>query len=415
MNDGKRVQFPRGPAAVTEDEHRESHCPDPVVIFGWEGADSRLLTQEPEYLIRSKTNVPSWAGEMVRMKNRVQSSRLSKPWGFFILSLCVRHLILGIVAWCAIFQCGFSGDVVLAFDGEMMKRRQQGILTGMPFMANVAPRTFVDDLGRKLYLANPPKRIVSLAPSVTEILFAIGLNEEIVGVTEFCDFPPEALAKPKVGYATPNLEMIVGLQPQLVLAPRSFLRADLLNKLEQLKIPTFILDAHTVEDIFAHIQLLGRMVGHSEEANAQAALMRKQLGSLSSRLVDLPRPTLLYILNSSPLITVGPGSFIHRLIEMAGGRNAAEQAIAPYPRLTMEEVLRQNPDILLFPVGRQEGIAQVEQDSWKRWTTLAAVQHGKLFQVDSDLLNRPGPRILEGLKYLVKILHPEVSQDNLPN
>ncbi|MEO8326089.1 MAG: hypothetical protein ABI618_09585, partial [Nitrospirota bacterium] len=126
------------------------------------------------------------------MKNRVQSSRLSKPWGFFILSLCVRHMILGILAWCAVFQCGFSGDVVLAFDGEMMKRRQQGILTGMPFMANVAPRTFVDDLGRKLYLANPPKRIVSLAPSVTEILFAIGLNEEIVGVTEFCDFPSEA-------------------------------------------------------------------------------------------------------------------------------------------------------------------------------------------------------------------------------
>ncbi len=296
-----------------------------------------------------------------------------------------------------------------------MKRRQQGILTGMPFMSNVAPRTFVDDLGRKLYLAKPPQRIVSLAPSITEILFAIGLNEEIVGVTEFCDFPPEALTKPKVGYATPNLEMIVGLQPQLVLAPRSFLRVDLLNKLEQLKIPTFILDPHTVEDIFAHIQLLGRMVGRPQEANAQAALMRKQLAGLSSRLADLSRPTLLYILNSEPLITVGPGSFIHRLIELAGGRNAADQATAPYPHLTMEEVLRQNPDILLFPVGRHEGIPQVEQDSWRRWTTLSAVQHGKLFQVDSDLLNRPGPRILEGLKQLVKILHPEVIQDDIPN
>lgn len=296
-----------------------------------------------------------------------------------------------------------------------MKRRQQGILTGMPFMANVAPRTFVDDLGRKLYLANPPQRIVSLAPSVTEILFAIGLDEEIVGVTEFCDFPPEALTKPKVGYAIPNLETIVALQPQLVLAPRTFLRVDLLSKLEQLKIPTFILDPHTVEDIFAHIQLLGRMLGRSEEANGKAALMRKQLAGLSSRLADLPRPSLLYILNSEPLITVGPGSFIHRLIELAGGRNAAAQARAPYPRLTMEEVLRQNPDILLFPVGRQEGIPQLEQDSWKRWTTLSAVQHGKLFQVDSDLLNRPGPRIIEGLKQLVKILHPEVNQDEMSN
>ena len=415
MNDGKRVQFPRGPAAVTEDEPRVSHCPYPVVIFGWEGADSRLLTQEPEYLIRSKANVPSWAGEVVRMKNRVQSSRLCKPWGFFILSQCVRHVVFGIVAWWVIVHGAFSGHVVLAFEGEMMKRRQQGILTGMPFMANVAPRTFVDDLGRKLYLAKTPQRIVSLAPSVTEMLFAIGLNEEIVGVTEFCDFPPGALTKPKVGYATPNLESIVGLQPQLVLAPRSFLRVDLLNKLEQLKIPTFIFDPHTVEDIFAHIQLLGRMVGHAEEANAQAALMRKQLSHLSNRLADLPRPSLLYVLNSEPLITVGPGSFIHRLIELAGGRNAADQTSAPYPRLTMEEVLRQNPDILLFPTGRQEGIPQSEQDSWKRWTTLSAVQHGKLFQVDSDLLNRPGPRIIEGLKQLVKILHPEVNQDDMSN
>lgn len=349
------------------------------------------------------------------MKNRVQSSRLSKPWGFFILGKCLCHLVSGIGTWWVIVLCGPLVGPALAIDGELMKRRQQGILTGMPFMANVAPRTFVDDLGRKLYLAKSPQRIVSLAPSITEILFAIGLNEEIVGVTEFCDFPSEALSKPKVGYATPDLEMIVGLQPQLVLAPRSFLRVDLLHKLEQLKIPTFIFDPHTVEDILAHIQLVGRMVGRSGEANAQAALMRKQLAGFSSRLADLPRPKLLYILNSEPLITVGPGSFIHHLIELAGGRNAADQSAAPYPRLTMEEVIRQNPDILLFPVGRHEGISQAEQDVWKRWTTLSAVQHGQLFQVDSDILNRPGPRILEGLRQLAKILHPEISHEAMPN
>ncbi|HJU03681.1 MAG TPA: helical backbone metal receptor, partial [Nitrospiraceae bacterium] len=124
-----------------------------------------------------------------------------------------------------------------------MKRRQQGILTGMPFMANLAPRTFVDDLGRKIYLAKPPIRIVSLAPSVTEMLFAIGLDQEIVGVTQYCDYPPEALAKPKVGYSHPNIESLVALKPDLVLAPREFLRSDTLGKLEQLKIPAFILEA----------------------------------------------------------------------------------------------------------------------------------------------------------------------------
>ncbi len=292
-----------------------------------------------------------------------------------------------------------------------MRRRQQGILTGMPFMANIAPRTFVDDLDRKLYLAKPPTRIISLAPSITEILFAIGLDEEIVGVTDFCNFPEQALTKPKVSYTRPNVEILVALEPQLVLAPPSFLRADLLAKLEQLKIPTFVLESKTVEAIFGHIQLLGRMVGRASEANAVAADLRKQIMALTKKIEGRPRPTLLYVLNSEPLITVGPGSFIHHLIELAGGRNAAERANAPYPRLTMEEVLTQNPDILLFPIGEYEGIPQAEQDRWKRWDSLRAVQDGKLFQVQADLLNRPGPRVLDGLRHLISLLHPDVSLD----
>jgi iron complex transport system substrate-binding protein len=299
-----------------------------------------------------------------------------------------------------------------AEETDSMRRRQQGILTGMPFMANIAPRTFVDDLDRKLYLAKPPKRIVSLAPSITEILFAIGAEDEIVGVTDFCNYPPAALEKPKVGYSQPNLEALVALEPQLVLAPPSFLRADLLAKLEQLKIPTFVLESKTVEGIFGHIQLIGRMVGRAPEANAFTAAMRKQVVNLTKKVEGRLRPTLLYVLSSEPLITVGPGSFIHHLIELAGGRNAAERANAPYPRLTMEEVLTQNADILLFPVGEFEGVPQAEQDRWKRWDTLRAVQEGKLFQVQSDLLNRPGPRVIEGLRHLVKLLHPDVSLED---
>ena len=376
------------------------------------------------------------------MKKRVQSSRLIKPWGFFILTrfwgywgkvrgqvrsghpcllpyrerghnrcLTVRLFLSGIVS--CLLATSYPISQVHSEKNDPMKRRQQGILTGMPFMANIAPRTFVDDLDRKLYLAKPPKRIVSLAPSITEILFAIGLDEEIVGVTDFCNYPPAALAKSKVAYSQPNLEALIALEPQLVLAPPSFLRADLLAKLEQLKIPTFVLESKTVEGIFGHIQLLGRMVGRAQEANAYTAAMRKQVASLTERVEGRPRPTLLYVLNSEPLITVGPGSFIHHLIELAGGRNAAERANAPYPRLTMEEVLTQNPDILLFPIGEYEGIPQAEQDRWKRWDTLRAVQKGKLFQVQSDLLNRPGPRVIEGLRHLVTLLHPDVFLDEI--
>ena len=298
-------------------------------------------------------------------------------------------------------------------DIDPMKRRQQGILTGMPFMSNLAPRTFVDDMGRKLFLAKHPTRIISLAPSITEILFAIGLNDEIVGVTEFCDYPPKALEKPKVGYAQPNLESLVALQPDLVIAPKSFLRVDILKKLEQLKIPTFVLEPHTVEEIMAHIQVLGRIVGRSQQANDVAADLRKQISTLSQQLEGLPRPSMLYVINSEPLITAGPGSFIHRLIELAGGRNVAEEAMAPYPRLSMEEVFRQNPEVLVFSAGKFEGIPQAEQDRWKRWDTLAAVKHERLYQMQSELLNRPGPRIIDGLKQLVRFLHPEVLQEEV--
>ncbi len=293
---------------------------------------------------------------------------------------------------------------------KTMKRRQQGILTGMPFMANVAPRTFVDDLGRKLYLAQPPKRIVSLAPSITEMLFSLGLDQEIVGVTEFCNYPSAALDKPKVGYAQPNLESIVALEPELIVAPKSFLRVDLLNRLEQLKISTMLLDAQTVEDILRHIQLLGRMVGRVPESLKVTETIRKQMTALTDPLAGRPRPTLLFVINTDPLITVGPGSYIHQLIELAGARNAAESAGTPYPRLSIEEVLRQNPEFLLFPTGQFEGIPQAEQDQWRRWTSLEAVKRNQFAQINSDILNRPGPRVIEALEALITILHPDVVQ-----
>ena len=341
---------------------------------------------------------------------RVQSSRCMKPWGFFILTRFFHFIsFFPLIIFCMLLG---HVEVLEAFDqppaSPMKKRRQQGILTGMPFMANLAPRTFLDDTGRKLYLAKHPKRIISLAPSITEMLFALGLNAEIVGVTEFCDFPPEALNKPKVGYAQPNLETIVALQPDLILAPKSFLRADILGKLDQLKIPTFMLEATAVEDILSHIQLLGRMVGKTPEANKETARIRKRIADLSSRLEGLSRPTILYVINSEPFITVGPGSYIHHLIELAGGTNAAENANSPYPRLSMEEVLKQDPEYILFPVGKFEGIPQAEQDKWKRWTMISAVKQGQLFQIQADLLNRPGPRVIEGLEILVQVLHPEV-------
>jgi iron complex transport system substrate-binding protein len=290
-----------------------------------------------------------------------------------------------------------------------MVRRQQGILTGMPFMANVAARSLVDDLGRRIYLAKVPSRVVSLAPSITEMLYAIDAQDLVVGVTPFCDYPPEAKLKPKVGYAHPNVEAIVALEPDLVLAPREFLRADLLAKLEQVKIPVLILEAKVIEDIFSHIQLLGRVLNREPAASALVVTLREQLAQLKRRADSLPRVRVLYVLNSEPLMTVGPGSFIHHAIELVGGVNIAAQSGSPYPRLTMETVVQEDPEVLVFPVGKTEGISEHEQQVWTRWTTLTAVKRGRLHRIPADLLNRPGPRIVQGLAVLFTLLHPEAA------
>ena len=290
--------------------------------------------------------------------------------------------------------------------GEM-KRRQQGILTGMPFMAHVSTRSFVDDAGHRIYLAKPPARIVSLAPNITEMLFSIGLEEQIVGVTEFCDYPSAAKSKAKVGYANPSVEAIITLRPELVLAPRDFLRPDLQAKLEQLKIPVFVLDAHTLEDIPLHIHTLGQMFEKVSAANAVTQLMRQRITEIRRKVEPLPARRVLYVLNSQPLITVGPGSFIHQMIGVAGGINIATQASDAYPRLSMETVLKEDPEVLIFPSGEVETVPRSEQQQWRRWGSLSAVKHQRFHEVSSSLLNRPGPRVVEGLEQLARAIHPD--------
>jgi iron complex transport system substrate-binding protein len=291
-----------------------------------------------------------------------------------------------------------------------VKRRQQGILTGMPFMANVSEKTFTDDVGRRVYLAKPARRVVSLAPSATEILFAVGLDSEIVGVTTFCDYPPAAKAKPKIGSSIQNLEAIIGLKPDLVLAVKSeIVRPDVLAKLEQLKIPIFILAPKTIEDILGHISMIGSLVGHDRAARMVAQGLRERLSDLRNRMGMAKPVRVFYVVNTDPLISVGSGSFIHQMLELAGGENIVGHTAMPYPKVSLEEVLRRDPEVLLFPVGTSEGIPESEQQRWRKWTTLSAVAHNRLHQVKAELVNRPGPRVVNGIEALAQAIHPGLS------
>ena len=141
--------------------------------------------------------------------------------------------------------------------------------------------------------------------------------------------------------------------------------------------------------------------------DALTAEMRQQMAEISRRTEGLSRTRVLYVINSQPLITVGPGSYIHQMIGLAGGVNIASEATAPYPRLTMETVLKEDPEILLFPRGSVETVPRSEQEAWRRWTTVTAVRQNRLREVSADALNRPGPRVMDGLESLVRVIHPE--------
>jgi iron complex transport system substrate-binding protein len=289
-----------------------------------------------------------------------------------------------------------------------MKRRQQGILTGMPFMTHVSSRAFVDDAGHRIYLAKPPARVVSLAPSITEMLFAIGLDEQIVGVTEFCDYPDAAKSKATVGYSNPSVEALIALRPEVVFAPRDFLRPDLQAKLDQLKIPLFVLEARTVEDILLQIHTLGTMFEKVSVGNEVTQGMRRRMAEIRRKVETPSARRVLYVLNSQPLITVGPGSFIHQMIGLAGGINIAAQAGVAYPKLSMEAVLKEDPEVLIFPSGEVEAVPRSEQQQWRRWDSLSAVKYQRFHEVSSNLLNRPGPRAIEALEQLARAIHPEL-------
>ncbi|CUS39044.1 ABC transporter substrate-binding protein [Candidatus Nitrospira nitrificans] len=343
------------------------------------------------------------------MKKRVQSSGSIQALGIFLLNSWKRYYPLG-TAWLlvALFLPLAPSYGCNEEECGEMKRRQQGILTGMPFMAHVSSRAFVDDAGRRIYLAKPPARIVSLAPSITEMLFALGLDEQVVGVTEFCDYPTAAKSKAKVGYSNPSVEALVALQPDLVLAPKDFLHPDLQTMLDQLKIPLFVLEASTVEDIPLQIQTLGKLFERGPAANEVTQAMRQRIADIRRRAEVFPRKRVLYVLNSHPLISVGPGSFIHQMIGLAGGINIASQANVAYPRLSMETVLKEDPEVLIFPSGDVETVPRSEQQQWRRWDSLSAVKQHRFHEVSSNLLNRPGPRIVEGLEQLARAIHPDI-------
>jgi len=273
------------------------------------------------------------------------------------------------------------------------------------------PTTIVDDLGRNVTIPEKPARIISLYPSFTETLFALGLGEKVVGVTKFCDYPPEALHKEKVGgVTTVDLEKVVALNPDLVLVDAR-LQREVVQGLEKFGLTVVALYPENFEEILENIRLIGEITGQEQEARRLTADMEKRVKFITDRTKELAyseRPKVFYLTWYDPLKTVGPGTFINDLIQLAGGKNIAADAKQKVPAYSLETVIARNPQVIILAGGTMTSITVDELKALKRWQVIDAVKHGRVYSIDAALVAGPRPRIVDGLEILAKYLHPEL-------
>lgn len=265
----------------------------------------------------------------------------------------------------------------------------------------------------------PPARIVSLAPNITEILFALGVGDRVVGVTEWCDYPPQARTRPKVGgYIDFSLERVVGLRPDLVIGAHG-IPLERLHRLEELGIPVVAENPTTFAEVMEQIERLGWVVGARERAREIVARMRRDIREVTGRVENLPperRPRVMYGSWEAPVFLAGPGTFIDEAIRLAGGVNIAADAGKPWPvGYSIEKIVAHDPQIIVRGYNPTKGLSMGERARTIEqlrndpvWGTITAVRTGRVCWVDENLLVRPGPRLTQGLKVLARCIHPEL-------
>ena len=268
--------------------------------------------------------------------------------------------------------------------------------------------TVIDDYGRTIELKGTPARIVSTAPTPTEILFAVGAGDIVVGVDDYSDYPAEVANLTKVGTVELNVEVILSLKPDLIISSDLVPLAQL-NQLEQRGIPYVILAARTIDDVFRDIKMVGFITGHIEEANDLVAELQSRVDAVENKtLADGVSKPKVY-LEFYPMWTYGPGSFGNDLIQLAGGTNIAGNTNDEYVPVTDEFVIAQNPDMIVYTVGlNYDGTTPETIAARPGWSGISAVAGSKMYPIDDNLVSRYGPRIVDALEQLAEIIHPEL-------
>jgi ABC-type Fe3+-hydroxamate transport system substrate-binding protein len=269
--------------------------------------------------------------------------------------------------------------------------------------------------------AATPSRIVSTSPSITETLFALGLGDRVVGVSEYCRFPPAVLKLPKVGtFLKPDAESIAGLRPDLVFVHE--LSSGIDRPLAALRIPFVVVDRGTLASVFSAILQIAQAAGEPARGDSLVADIERRLQQVRRGALDTARPRALFIIGRSPgtltdLVAVGPGSYINDLIEIAGGRNVlAIQGQPEYPRISLETVLRLDPDVIVDTVDMGETEAErrlrqpINERLWSAYPTLTAVKHRRVHAATTDALVVPGPRVVDAAEWVASLLRARTAR-----
>lgn len=267
----------------------------------------------------------------------------------------------------------------------------------------------VDDLGQAHVLGSPPARVVSLIPSMTELVLTLGAQDRLVGRTDF-DTDPRVAQLPSVGGGLdPSIEALAALEPDLVIAwPGG--EQPLVTHLRNMGIPVYAAKIQNLDDLRRHADQMGHILDSEQAAQRFLHGLDSSLAQLDSATQGFERPTTFYVVWHDPPMTAGPGSFIDEIITLAGGRNVFEDAAMEWPQVSMEEILQRDPDALILPV---KDVSDSTSIAWVGktvgWKELRAVREGRLLLVDTELFNRPGPGVVRAANQLARLLHPELA------
>ena len=274
-----------------------------------------------------------------------------------------------------------------------------------PVLDGPVTRELTDDAGRRVVLPARVTRVISLAPNLTEIVFAVGAGDRLVGRTSYCDYPPEAKTVAEIGDTLhPSLERIIALKPQVVLISTSSQLEIFTQQLQSQNIAVFVTDPHNLEDVLRSIQQVGEMLGQKEQAELLVKKLRERTSAVELAVKGTQPVRVFYQVSAEPLYTAGHDAFVTDLMRRAGASSVTADVPGAWPKYSNESALAARPEAIILPTGGSMGSANSDVTEALRQSP-AALQ-GRVYKINDDYLTRPGPRAIDGLEAMARALHP---------